>query len=111
MPLMRVVLTTDTDLVPWVKVSVVRELVVSPRVTEVVPTVTVVMPKVTVVLLQEIEDLPQEMAYLVLKSETLPLVKEVLLDENVAFRSLLESFFDCLASLGVLAPATRLLSI
>lgn len=108
---MRMVLTTDTDLVPWVKVSVVRELVVSPRVTEVVPAVTVVMPRVTVVLLQEMDDLPQEMAYLVLKSETLPLVKEVLLDENVVSHSLLESFFDCLASLGVSAPATRVLSI
>lgn len=110
-PLMRVVLTTDTDLVPWVKVRVVRELVVSPRVTEVLPTAMLVLHKVTVVLLQEIEDLPQEMAYLVLRIETLPLVKEVLLDENVVFHSLLESFLDCLAALGVLAAASGVLSI
>ncbi|CAB1438722.1 unnamed protein product [Pleuronectes platessa] len=37
------------------------------------------LPKITVVLLQEIEDLPQEMAYLFLRIETLPLVKEVVL--------------------------------
>ncbi|KAK9535280.1 hypothetical protein VZT92_007669 [Zoarces viviparus] len=43
------------------------------------------LPKVTVVLLQEIENVPQEMAYLVLRIETLPLVKEVLLDRNVTF--------------------------
>ncbi|KAK5913804.1 hypothetical protein CgunFtcFv8_008296 [Champsocephalus gunnari] len=85
LPLMRVVLITDTDLVPWVKVRVARELVFSPRVTEVLPTATMVLPKVTVVLLQEIEELPQEMAYLVLRIETLPLVKEVLLDKNVVF--------------------------
>ncbi|KAK1877644.1 RUN domain containing protein 3A [Dissostichus eleginoides] len=76
---MRVVLITDTDLVPWVKVRVARELVFSPRVTEVLPTATMVLPKVTVVLLQEIKELPQEMAYLVLRIETLPLVKEVFL--------------------------------
>lgn len=111
MPLMRVVLTKDTDLVPWVKVTVVRELVVSPRVTEVLPTAKLVLPKVMVVLLQEMEDFPQEMAYLVLRSETLPLVKEVLLDENVVFHSLLESFLDCLAALGDLAPASAVLSI
>lgn len=105
LPLMRVVLNTDTDLVPWVKVSVVRELVVSPRVTEVLPTATLVLPKITVVLLQKMEDLPQEMAYLVLRNETVPLVKEVLLDENVVFHSLLESFLDCLAAFGVLASA------
>ncbi|KAK5856033.1 hypothetical protein PBY51_007656 [Eleginops maclovinus] len=74
LPLMRVALITDTDLVPWVKVRVLRELVFSPRVTEVLPTATLVLPKVTVVLLQEIEELPQEMAYLVLRIETLPLV-------------------------------------
>lgn len=101
-PLTRVVLTTDTDLVPWLKVRVVSELVVSPRVTEVLPTATLVLPKVTVVLLQEIEDLPQEIMYLVLRIDTLPLVKEVLLDENVVFHSLLESFLGCLAALGVL---------
>lgn len=100
---MRVVLTTDTDFVPWVKVTVVRELVVSPRVAEVFPTAMLMLPKVTVVLLQEIEDLPQEMAYLVLRIEILPLVKEVLLEENVVFHSLLESFLDCLATLGDLA--------
>lgn len=111
MPLMRVVLTIDTDLVPWVKVSVVRELVVSPRVTEVLPTAKLVLPKVTVVLLQEMDDLPQEMAYLVLRIETLPLVKEVLLDENVVFHSLLESFLDCLTALGVFPPASAVLSI
>lgn len=111
MPLMRVVLIIDTDLVPWVKVRVVRELVVSPRVTEVWPTAKLVLPKVMVVLVQEIENLPQEMAYLVLRIETLPLVKEVLLDENVVFHSLLESVLDCLAALGVLAPASAVLSI
>lgn len=93
------------------KVAVVRELVVSPRVTEVVPTATLRLHKVTVVLLQEIDDLPQEMAYLVLRIETLPLVKEVLLDKNVVFHSLLESFLDCLAALGVLARASGVLSI
>lgn len=108
---MRVVLIIDTDLVPWVKVRVVRELVVSPRVTEVWPTAKLVLPKVMVVLVQEIENLPQEMAYLVLRIETLPLVKEVLLDENVVFHSLLESVLDCLAALGVLAPASAVLSI
>ncbi|KAF1379836.1 hypothetical protein PFLUV_G00180210 [Perca fluviatilis] len=82
---MRVALTTDTDLVPWVKVRVVRELVVSPRVTEVLPTAMLVSPKVMVVLLQKIDDLPQEMAYLVLSIENLPLVKEVLLDKNEVF--------------------------
>lgn len=51
------------------------------------------------------------MAYLVLRIETLPLVKEVLLDENVVFHSLLESFLDCLAALGVLAPASEVFSI
>lgn len=106
---MRVVLTTDTDLVPWVKVRVVRELVVSPRVTEVVPAAKLVLPKVTVVLLQEMEDLPQEMAYLFLRIETLPLLKEVLLDENVVFHSLLESFLDCLPALGVSAPVSVVL--
>lgn len=111
MPLMRVVLNTDTDLVPWVKVKVVRELVVSPRVTEVVPTAKLLLPTVMVVLLQEIEYLPQEMAYLVLRIETLPLEKEVLLDENVVFHSLLESFLDCLAALGVFALASGVLSI
>lgn len=110
-PLMRVVLNTDTDLVPWAKVSVVSELVVSPRVTEVLPNAMWMLPKVTVVLLQEIENLPQEMAYLVLRIETLPLVKEVLLDRNVVFHSLLASFLDCLAPLGVLAPASGFLSI
>ncbi len=108
---MRVVLTTDTDLVPWVKVRVVRELVVSPRVTEVVPTAKLVLPNLTVVLLQEMEDLPQEMAYLVLRIETLPLLKEVLLDENVVFHSLLESFLDGLPALGVSAPVSVLLPI
>lgn len=105
---MRVVLTKDTDLVPWVKVTVVRALVVSPRVTEVFPTAMLVFPKVTVVRLQEIEDLPQEMAYLVLRIKTLPLVKEVLLDENVVFHSFLESFLDCL---GVLFLASAVPSI
>lgn len=89
----------------------VRELVVSPRVAEVLPTAKLVLPKIMVVLLQKIEDLPQEMAYLVLRIETLPLVKEVLLDENVVFHSWLESFLDCLAALGVLAPTSGLLSI
>lgn len=98
MPLTRVVLTTDTDLVPWVRVRVVRELVVSPRVTEVLPSATPLLPKVTVVLIQEMEDLPQEMTYLVLRNETLPLLKEVLLEENVLFHSLLESFLDGLAA-------------
>lgn len=93
------------------KVTVVRELVISPRVTEVVPTAMLTLPKVMVVLFQEIEDLPQEMAYFVLRIETLPLVKEVLLDENEAFHSLLESFLDPLAALGVFVPATGVLSI
>lgn len=111
LPLTRVVLNTDTDLVPWVQVRVVRELVVSPRETEVLPTAMLVLPKIVVVLLQEIEYLPQEMVYLFLRIETLPLVKEVLLDENVVFHSLLESFLDCLAALGVLALASGVLSI
>lgn len=111
LPLTRVVLNTDTDLVPWVQVRVVRELVVSPRETEVLPTAMLVLPKIVVVLLQEIEYLPQEMVYLFLRIETLPLVKEVLLDENVVFHSLLEFFLDCLAALGVLALASGVLSI
>lgn len=90
-------------------VRVVRELVVSPRVTDVLPNAMPVLPKVTVVLLQEMDDLPQEMAYLFLRIETLPLVKEVLLDENVVFHSLLESF--CLDALGVLALAPGVPSI
>lgn len=84
---------------------------VSPRVTEVLPTAMLVLPKVTVVLLQVIEDLPQEMTYLVLRKEALPLVKEVLLDENVVFHSLLESFLDCLGALGVLVLASGVPSI
>lgn len=111
LPLTRVVLNTDTDLVPWVQVRVVRELVVSPRETEVLPTAMLVLPKIVVVLLQEIEYLPQEMVYLFLRIETLPLVKEVLLDENVVFHSLLEFFLDFLAALGVLALASGVLSI
>lgn len=111
LPLTRVVLNTDTDLVPWVKVRVLRELVVSPRVTEVLPTAMLVLARIVVVLLQEIEYLPQEMAYLFLRKETLPLVKEVLLDENVVFHSLLESFLDFFAALGVLAVASGVLSI
>lgn len=101
----------DTDLVPWVKVTLVRELVVSPRVTEVLPTAKPLLPKVMVVRLQEMEYLPQEMAYLVLRTETLPLVKEVLLEENVVFHSLLESFLDCLAALGLFVPASAVFSI
>lgn len=108
MPLTRVVLITDTDLVPKVKVSVTRELVVSPRVTEVFTTLVLALPKVTVVLLQEIADFPQEMLYLVLWIKNLPLVKEVLLDVNVVFHSLLESFFHCLAAF---APASVDVSI
>lgn len=106
LPLTRVVLTTDTDLVPWLKVTVVRELVVSPRVIDVLATAKPMLPKVRLVLLQAMEDLPQEMAYLFLRKETLPLVKEVLLDEYVAFHSLLESFLDCFAAPGVFAPAS-----
>ncbi|MED6235825.1 RUN domain-containing protein 3A, partial [Ataeniobius toweri] len=63
-----------------------KELVVSPRVTEVLATVMLLLPKVTMVLLQENEDFPQEMNNFVLRNETLPLVKEVLLDENVFLR-------------------------
>lgn len=111
MPLMRVVLTKDTDLVPWVKVTVVRVLVVSPRVTEIMPRAKPLVPSVMPVLLQEMEVLPQEMAYLVLRNETLPLVKEVLLDENVVFHSLLESFLDCLAAFGCFALPSAVLSI
>lgn len=88
-----------------------RELVVSPRVTEVLATVMLLLPKVTTVLLQENEDFPQEMNNLVLRNETLPLVKEVLLDENVVFHSLLESFLDCLAAVGVFALGSGSLSI
>lgn len=84
---------------------------VSPRVTEVTATVMLLLPKVTVVLLQENEDFPQEINNFVLRNETLPLVKEVLLDENVVFHSLLESFFDCLAVLGVFALGSGSFSI
>lgn len=108
---MRVVLTKDTDLVPWVKVTVVRVLVVSPRVTEIMPTAKLLVPSVMLVLLQEMEVLPQEMAYLVLRNETLPLVKEVLLDEYVVFHSLLESFLDCLVSFDCFALPSDVLSI
>lgn len=79
----------------------VREVVFSPRVMEVLVTETPQAPKVIVVRLQEIEYLPQEKMYLVLKIKNLPLVKEVLLDENVVCHSLLESFLDCLVALGV----------
>lgn len=88
-----------------------REVVISPRVTEVVPTATLKLPRFIVVLLQAIEYLPQVMPYLVLRIETLPLVKDVLLDENVVFHSLLESFLGCLSALGVLALASGVLSI
>lgn len=101
----------DTDLAPWVKVTLVRELVVSPRVSEVLLTAKPLLPKLMVVLLQQMQYLPQEMAYLVLRTETLPLVKEVLLDENVVFHSLLESFLDCVAALGLFAPASAAFSI
>lgn len=111
MPLVRVVLIMDTDLVPWVKVTLVRELVVSPRVSEVLLTATPLLPKATVVLLQEMQYLPQEMAYLVLRTETRPLVKEVLLEENVVFHSLLESFVDRLAALGLFVPVSAVFSI
>lgn len=75
-----------------------RELVVSPRVTVVFTTLVPALPKVTMVLIQEIADFPQEMKYLVLWIKNLPLVKEVLLDVNVVFHSLLESFLNCLAA-------------
>lgn len=88
-----------------------RELVVSPRVTEVLATVMLLLPKFIMVLLQENEDFPQEMNNLVLRNETLPLVKEVLLDENVVFHSLSESFLDCLAALCVFALGSGSLSI
>lgn len=101
----------DTDLLPWVKVTLVRELVVSPRVAEVLLTAKPLLPKVMVVLLQQMRYLPQEMAYLVLRTETLPLVKEVLLEENVVFHSLLESFLDRLAALGLSAPVSAVFSI
>lgn len=79
----------------------VREVVVSPRVMEVLATVKPQTPRVMEVRLQEKEYLPQEKTYLVLKIKNLPLVKEVLLDENVVCHSLLESFLDCLVALGV----------
>ena len=79
----------------------VREVVVSPRVMEVLATDTLQMPRVIVVRLQKIAYLPQEKTYLVLKITNLPLVKEVLLEENVVCHSLLESFFDCFDALGV----------
>lgn len=84
---------------------------VSPRVTEVLPTAMLVFPKVTVVLLQQMEDLPQEMMYVVLRIATLPLVKEVLLEEKEVFHSLLESFFGGLAVLAAFALASGVLSI
>lgn len=104
-------MTTDTDLAPWRKVSVLKELVFSPRVTEVVPIVTLVLPKVMVVLVQEIDDFPQEMAYLVLRTKDVPLVKVVLLDRKVVFHSPLDSLFDVFAGLGVLALVSGVLSI
>lgn len=79
----------------------VREVVFSPRVMEVLAADKPQMPRVMVVRLQEIEYLPQEKTYLVLKITNLPLVKEVLLDENVVCHSLLESFLYFLAALGV----------
>lgn len=74
---------------------------VSPRVMEVLATDKPQMPKVTVVRLQEIAYLPQEKTYFVLEIKNLPLVKEVLLDENVVCHSLLESFLDCFVPFGV----------
>lgn len=105
------VLTTDTYLSPWRKVSVVRELVVPPRVTEVVPTVTLMLPKVKVVLVQEMDDVPQEMAYLVLRNAVVPLEKLVLLDRKVVFQSPRESLFNVFAGLGVLVLGSGFLSI
>lgn len=101
----------DTDLVPWLRVTLVRELVVSPRLSEVLLATKPLLPSAMVVLLQEMQYLPQEMAYLVLRSETLPLVKEVLLEENVVFHSLLESFLDRVAALGLFAPVSAVFSI
>ena len=102
-------MTTDTDLAPWLKVRVVRVLVVSPLVTEVFPTATVVLPRVTVVRLQDTEDLPQAMAYLVFRREALPRVKEVLLDRNAVFHSSsFESFLGGFAeAAGAAAVAPR----
>lgn len=111
LPLVRLVLIMDTDLVPWLKVTLVRELVVSPRPTEVLLTAKPLLPRARVVLLQEMRYLPQEMAYLVLRAETLPLVKEVLLEEKVVFHSLLESFWERSAALGLFAPASAVFSI
>lgn len=110
-PLVKVVLTTNTDLVPWLRVIVLKVLVVSPRVTEVLPVATVVLPKVTVVRVQEIDDVPQERAYLVLRTEILPLVKEVLLDRKLVFHSLPESRSDFFAGLGDFALTSGLRSI
>lgn len=111
LPRTRVTLAIDTDLVPRVNLRVVRELVVSPLVTEVLPAAKLLSPNAMVVLLQQMEDLPQEMAYLVLRTEILPLVKEVLLDENVVPHSCFESFLDCLAALGLSLPTPAALSI
>lgn len=104
-------MTTDTYLSPWRKVSVLRELVVPPRVTEVVPIVTLLLPKVKVVLVQEMEDVPQERPYFVRRNEVVPLEKAVLLDRKVVFQSPRESLFDVFAGLGVLFLASGLLSI
>ena len=103
LPRVRTVLTTDTDLAPWLKVTVVRVLVVSPRVTEVLPTATVVLPRVMVVRLQDTEDLPQAMAYLVFRREAVPRVNEVLLDRNAVFHS--SSFESFLGGFAVAAAA------
>lgn len=101
MPRVSTVLTTDTALVPCLKVTVVRQLEVSPRVTEVLPTATVVLPRVAVVRLQDTEDWPQEKAYLVFRREALPLVKVVLLDRNAVFHSSSGSFLEVLAAAAV----------
>lgn len=101
----------DTDLVPWVKVTLVRELVVSPRVSEVLLAVTPLLPKARVVLLQQMQYLPQEMAYLDLRTESRPLVKEVLLEEKVVFHSLLEALVERWAALGLFGPGPALGSI
>lgn len=111
LPLVRVVLTMNRDLSPWPRLNVLKALVLSPRVTEVFPIAMVFLPIVKVFLVQEIDDFPQDRAYLVLRTKVLPLVKVVLLDKKLVVHSPPESLFDFFPGLEDLALVLGLLSI
>lgn len=111
LPLVRVVLTMNRDLSPWPRLNVLKALVLSPCVTEVFPIAMVFLPIVKVFLVQEIDDFPQDRAYLVLRTKVLPLVKVVLLEKKLVVHSPPESLFDFFPGLEDLALVSGLLSI